>query len=203
MIRANKMILATKNQGKVQELRRLLLDVNVEVLSLNDFPHIPAVIEDGETFADNALKKAKAVYDATGIPSLADDSGLEVDALHGAPGIYSARYAGEEATDQDNNEKLLLALRGIPGELRKARFRCTLVFVSNENKTEYFSGTCEGMISDYPAGEGGFGYDPIFYLPEQNKHMAELEAEEKNRISHRAKAMNAFIQWYEVNEVSV
>lgn len=183
---------ATRNRGKLVELRELL--PGVEVRSLDDL-HVPEVIEDADTFVGNACKKAREVSAATGLPALADDSGLEVDALGGAPGVYSARYAGEPHDDAKNNAKLLAALAGVPADRRTARFRSVLAFadVTGALATQVVSesGTCEGMILEAPRGTGGFGYDPLFYSPELGMTFAEAGVGPKNDLSHRARAMRA------------
>ncbi|WP_202080262.1 XTP/dITP diphosphatase [Caldalkalibacillus salinus] len=190
-LQVEKLIVATSNQGKLKEIRALLEPLDIQVLSPVDIDaaHIPNVVEDGETFDDNALKKAKAFYNAFHIPALADDSGLEVDALDGAPGVYSARYAGEPSDDDANNEKLLQHLQGVPPEERNARFRCSIALVTAEDQYILAHGACEGYILEEKVGEAGFGYDPLFYVPEQGRSMAELSKEEKNKISHRYHAL--------------
>lgn len=190
-----RIVLATRNQGKIREMKALLEGLPVEVLTLDDFSDLSLPQEDGRTFEENALKKAKAVAEATGLWALSDDSGLEVDHLGGKPGIHSARYAGEGSTDEENNRKLLKELNGVPAEKRKARYRCVIALVGPKGESFTFEGECEGIISEYPKGEGGFGYDPIFFLPEKGKTMAELRPEEKNRISHRGKALGRFREW--------
>lgn len=190
-------IVATRNQGKVREFAHALEFLGKPVKSMYDYPEVPEIVEDGETFADNARKKAKTAGDLLGQPVLADDSGLCVDALDGDPGVYSARYAGEGAADEDNNEKLLAELeKRRQGEdtqqplLSPARFVCHLALYdpATGNFTEA-SGEVEGWITSEPAGGGGFGYDPLFYLPEYEKTMAELTLEEKQAISHRGAAL--------------
>lgn len=166
----------------------MLAGLGINVLSLEDFPDIPEIAEDGETFLDNALKKARAVAELTGETVLADDSGLEVEALKGAPGVHSSRYAGDGADDAKNITKLLAELREVPPGERKAAFRCVLVLYQPGGRWETFEGRWEGEIAQAPAGEGGFGYDPVFYLPESGLTVAELSAESKNRLSHRARA---------------
>lgn len=183
------LVLATQNQGKVREMEGALDLPRLEIRSLRDFPDLPEVVEDGRTFLENALKKARACARSTGWPALADDSGLEVDGLTGAPGIYSARFSGAGATDEANNRKLLSLLEGVPPEKRTARFVCLMVLYFPEGRWIQTEGYCPGMIAPGPKGEHGFGYDPIFYLPEFKKTMAELPLEEKNRISHRAQAL--------------
>jgi XTP/dITP diphosphohydrolase len=157
--------------------------------SLNDFPNLPEIIEDGASFLENALKKARTISHHLNLPVLADDSGLVVDYLKGAPGIYSARFSGPSATDQKNNEKLLTLLEGVPEEKRRACFVCVLVFYAPSDQWIQTEGTCEGRIALAPEGDQGFGYDPVFYLPEFGKTMAQLPLETKNRISHRARAL--------------
>jgi len=183
-----KLVLATRNRDKVREIKRALEDLDIEILSLLDFPEMPEIVEDGKTFEENALKKARAVAQFTGLPALADDSGLEVDYLGGAPGVFSSRFAGEKATYEDNNLKLLELLRGVPLEKRRARFRCVLALVNGES-TQVVEGRCEGFITEEPRGEGGFGYDPIFYSPELGKTFAEVGSDLKNKVSHRGRAL--------------
>ncbi|MEK5061552.1 MULTISPECIES: XTP/dITP diphosphatase [unclassified Paenibacillus] len=190
-------IVATKNKGKVREFAHAFARIGKEVKSMYDYPDVPDVVEDGTTFAENAWKKAKTVGDALGLPVLADDSGLCVDLLDGAPGVYSARYAGEGAADADNNEKLLSELESRKlGEdteqplLSPARFVCSLVLYdpATGEKLESY-GTVEGFITSETAGCGGFGYDPLFYLPSYEKTMAELSMDQKQAISHRGAAL--------------
>ena len=185
------LVLATRNPKKVEEIKALLADVPVRILSLRDFPDVPETPETGATFAENAELKAKAAALATGKPALADDSGLEVDALAGQPGILSNRFAGPEADDRDKYMRVLELMEGIPDEQRIARFRAAVAVATPDGETVVVKGACEGLIAREPKGEYGFGYDPIFYLPELGKTMAELPPEEKNRISHRAKALRA------------
>lgn len=198
----NKVILATRNRHKVEELRALLSPFGIEVVSALDFPHIPDVVEDGQTFEENATKKAVEIASKTGIHALADDSGLSVDALEGAPGIYSARYAGEPANDAANNEKLLLNLAHVPEEKRSAHFVSVLAYASPGGDVHTFRGVCEGKILYAGRGNNGFGYDPLFFLPEHGRTMAEIDPVEKNRISHRARAYQKFIAWIEQASVS-
>jgi XTP/dITP diphosphohydrolase len=182
-------VLATRNQGKVREIEKMLDLSRLEIRSLRDFPDLPEVAEDGQTFLENAFKKAQACAQATGRPALADDSGLEVDFLNGAPGIYSARFSGAGATDEANNKKLLSLMEGVPEGKRTARFVCQMVLYLPEGKWIQAEGFCPGIIAPGPRGEHGFGYDPVFYLPEFGKTLAEIPLEEKNRISHRAQAL--------------
>ncbi|MFZ5892260.1 MAG: XTP/dITP diphosphatase [Myxococcota bacterium] len=188
------LVLATQNEGKLSELRLLLADLPVQVLSVRDALGASLdVVEDGDTFRDNAIIKARAVCRATHMVSLADDSGLEVDALEGRPGVRSARYAHDRATDAENNEKLLRELEHVPDAQRTARFRCVLALVSPFSDTpSSVDGVCEGRIARAPRGDGGFGYDPLFIVDEASgRTMAELSDDEKNRISHRGRAMRA------------
>ena len=189
-----KIILATQNQGKIREFQELLADEDIEVLSLQAIPNWEDVEEDGETFADNAALKARAAVRRTGLIALADDSGLEVDALNGAPGVYSARFAGEPKDDERNNDKLLLLLETVSEEKRRARFRCALVMVTPEGEEYLTEGTAEGLILRERRGSDGFGYDPLFYVPEFAQTMAELTLNEKNKLSHRARAFREMIQ---------
>ncbi len=181
-------VLATRNQGKAREFEKLLEGVFQKVISLNELDSAPDVIEDGLTFRDNAIKKAREVAQFSGKITLADDSGLEIDALEGRPGVYSARYSGEGATDQSNIEKVLSELGNNTN--RGARFVCVLALVDPNAEEIVVEGTCEGEIVSEPRGEGGFGYDPIFYLPAMGKTMAEIDPEIKNQISHRANALS-------------
>jgi XTP/dITP diphosphohydrolase len=183
-------VVATRNQGKLREIERLLTPFGYEVRDLSSFEGIGEIVEDGSTFEENALKKALEVQKH--VPDslvLADDSGLCVDSLGGEPGVYSARYAGESAADGQNNDKLLEALQGFPLEERGARFVCVLVLVGTDREPIVVRGECEGYIALEPAGGEGFGYDPLFYLPEHGCTMAELSLEQKNAISHRAQAL--------------
>ncbi|MBI5480464.1 MAG: XTP/dITP diphosphatase [Deltaproteobacteria bacterium] len=192
-----RLVMATRNPNKVRELQHLLADLAVEVLSLADRPDVPEVVEDGDTFAANAVKKASAVAAATRLPALADDSGLEVEALHGQPGVQSARYAGAGHDDAANNHKLLAALAGVPPTRRTARFRCAIALADPTGRpgaaVEVREGTCEGVILDAPRGQNGFGYDPLFLYPELGRTFAELTLEEKSRLSHRARALSAML----------
>lgn len=184
----NTLLLATRNPGKVKEIHEILGDMNIRIQSLLDLPTIAEIVEDGMTFEENALKKARAAFEQTGIPSLADDSGLEVFHLNGDPGVFSARYAGENATDDDNNKKLLRALTGTMPEQRKAQFRCVVAFMAR-GVEKLAEGVCRGVIAEAPRGTGGFGYDPIFIPDEFEQTYAELPPDVKNRISHRGKAL--------------
>jgi XTP/dITP diphosphohydrolase len=181
-------VLASRNPGKIREIQAMLADLGIRLFSLNDYPEIPEIVEDGKSFLENALKKGRAVAEATGEIVLADDSGLEVDALRGAPGIYSARYAGNDADDLQNNRKLLHDLKGVPAANRGAAFRCILVLYPPDGRYEAFEGRWEGRIAEVAVGKGGFGYDPLFFLPEEGMTVAQLSPEVKNRVSHRAQA---------------
>jgi len=183
-------VLATRNEGKVSELRRVLDDFPVEIKSLQDFGPIPPVREDGETFEDNAVKKARQTARIIGLPAIADDSGLEVFALNGKPGVRSARFAGRGAGDQANNLKLLEAMRKVRD--RRARFVCVLAIAVPRGPALVYEGTCEGEISDRMIGGNGFGYDPLFYYAPLRKTFAQLTGDEKNAISHRGKALEKF-----------
>jgi XTP/dITP diphosphohydrolase len=182
-----KLVFATRNRGKLTELRQLVAPLGVEVLSEGEVT-LPKVEEDAPTFAGNAEKKARSAHAATGLAALADDSGLEVDALDGAPGVRSARFSGDH-DDAANNRKLLESLAGVLDERRTARFRCVLAFVDERGGVQKADGTCEGRIAHAPRGTGGFGYDPLFLVGSGPLTMAELSAEEKNRVSHRGRAM--------------
>lgn len=187
-------IIASTNQGKLKEFKELMKGLSVEVKSLKDFPEIGDIEENGASFAENAYIKAKAVFDATGCLSIADDSGLEVDALDGAPGIYSARYAGEEKNDTANNEKLLSEMNVVSDENRGAQFHCAIVAI-DQNGTRYDAeGIVRGHILRAPQGENGFGYDPLFYIEEFGRTTAELSMDEKNKISHRGKAVRQIVE---------
>lgn len=187
-------IIASTNQGKLKEFKELMKGLSVEVKSLKDFPEIGDIEENGASFAENAYIKAKAVFDATGCLSIADDSGLEVDALDGAPGIYSARYAGEEKNDTANNEKLLSEMNAVSDENRGAQFHCAIVAI-DQNGTRYDAeGIVRGHILRAPQGENGFGYDPLFYIEEFGCTTAELSMDEKNKISHRGQAVRQIVE---------
>lgn len=184
-------VLATHNRGKMEEMSAILGHLPVELLTLDVFPEIGDIPETGNTLKENAFIKAETVHRLTGLPALADDTGLEVDALNGAPGIYSARYAGADATFDDNCQKMLKELHDIPIEKRTARFRTVIAF-ANGGEKEWVEGVAEGRIIEDKRGIGGFGYDPIFYYPPLRKTFAELDSVEKNSISHRGKALRNF-----------
>lgn len=185
-----KVVLASGNKGKLNEFNQLLAPLDMEVLPQSEF-HISSVEETGLTFVENAILKARYASKISGLPAIADDSGLEVDALKGLPGIYSARYAGEAANDAANNEKLLRELAGVKQEDRTARFQCVLVYLEHpaDPTPIICQGSWEGVILEAPAGEQGFGYDPLFWVPSKQCSSAELDRHEKNRLSHRGKAL--------------
>ncbi|AEN87433.1 XTP/dITP diphosphatase [Priestia megaterium] len=182
-------IIATKNAGKVKDFETLFSPKGFKVKSLLDFPEIEDVEETGVTFAENATLKAETISSALNKPVIADDSGLAIDALNGEPGVYSARYAGENKDDNANIEKVLQKLNDVPFEKRTARFHCALAIAVPGKRTEIVEGTCEGRILEEKRGENGFGYDPIFFVEKWNCSMAELTKEQKNQISHRANAL--------------
>ena len=182
-------LLATRNKGKVREFREALKGLEVQIRSLTDFPNPPEIEEDGRTFAENALKKARFYSKLYGRITLSDDSGLEVDVLKGAPGVYSARYSGKGASDSTNNQKLLKELERVSLSRREARFKCSIAIVSPDAREAIVEGACKGRIGFKEVGKRGFGYDPLFILPQYGKTMAQLTLSEKNRISHRGKAL--------------
>ena len=182
------LVLATRNRSKVIELVALLGDLGITIRTLDEFPDAPDVVEDGDTCEANAVKKARAIAESTGLPAVADDTGLEVDALGGRPGVYAARYAGEDATYEDNCRKLLRELTGVPREQRTARFLTVAAIALPSDGIRVAQGTLEGVIAEEASGTLGFGYDPVFLIPELGKTLAQLSADQKNTISHRAKA---------------
>ena len=184
-----KVVVATKNENKAREISEIFQDMDIEILTLNDLNIDLDIEEDGQTFEENALKKAEAVAQICNEVTLADDSGLEVDVLGGAPGVYSARFAGEGATDKDRNIKLLKELEGVPEEKRTARFVCAAALKFPKGRHIIVRGVCEGRIGFKPVGSNGFGYDPLFYIPEYKMTMGEMAEHLKNRISHRARAL--------------
>ena len=183
------LIVATRNKGKVREIREALRGLGLRIYSLSDFSNVPEIEEDGKSFAENALKKARFYSKYFGKLTLADDSGVEVDGLKGLPGIYSARYAREGATSRENNQKLLRAMDGLPVSKRGARFKCIIAVVSHDGKEAVAEGSCRGRIGFKEKGKKGFGYDPLLILPRFRKTMAELSLKEKDAISHRGKAL--------------
>ena len=184
----NPLVIATRNAHKAREIREILGYV-LRVRTLNDFPDVPEIDEKGDTFESNAIHKASLVAGQLRIPALADDSGLEVDALNGEPGVRSARFAGEGSTDHENNEKLLSVMEGIPPESRTARFRCVMAFILPDGTRHTGEGVCEGTILSRARGTGGFGYDPLFVPSGYSDSFSVLKSDTKNRISHRARAL--------------
>ena len=187
-------VIATKNKGKLREFRSILADAYDEIFSLADFDEVPEIEETGLSFRENAFIKAKTTSDFLSMDAIGDDSGLVVDALGGAPGIYSARYAGEGASDDDNNEKLLSELKGEKN--RSARFVCCISLVLVNGTQEFFEGECRGQIIQEKRGQSGFGYDPVFYVSQYQKTMAQLGPDIKNRISHRAIASEKLLSYF-------
>jgi len=197
-------VLATRNKGKTREIKALLKEFPIDIKNLDDFGPIPDVIEDGKTFDDNAYKKAAFTAKILGYPAMADDSGLCVEALDGAPGVYSARYAGENATDADNVKKMLTDLDGI--ENRNAAFQCVISIAVPTGAALTYEGECKGILTKEPMGDNGFGYDPLFFYPDFNKTFAQLTLEEKGQVSHRGKALkeianevDKIIEWVDMN----
>ena len=191
-LKLNELIVASRNLGKIAEIKTLMEDCPLKWKSLNDIEYVE-IKEDQPTFVGNAIKKAETVSRLTGKAALADDSGLEVDALQGEPGVYSARYAGDNANDEENNAKLLERLAGVPEKSRSARFRCVIALAIPSKETQTVEGVCEGLITLNPYGSNGFGYDPVFFYPPFQATFAELSPGEKNRISHRGKAIRAVV----------
>tara|TARA_B100001029_G_C15054865_1_gene453579 strand:+ start:202 stop:804 length:603 start_codon:yes stop_codon:yes gene_type:complete len=187
-------IIATHNRDKLIEIKQRLNSFNIKFYSLFDFPDIKDIPETGKTLDENAIIKAKTVYDITGIPALADDTGLEVDALSGEPGVYSARWAGIECTYMDNVNKMIEKIKNVPFEKRGAKFRTTMAFV-NQNVEHLESGYIKGKILDTPKGVGGFGYDPVFYIAKEGKTFAEMSKEQKVKISHRGIALDKMLNY--------
>ena len=185
----SELVLATRNLNKLEEILMLLGDLGITIRTFHDFPSFPEIDETGETCEANAIKKALGIAKFSGLPSLADDTGLEVDALGGRPGVYAARFAGEQATYRDNCEKLLLELKGVPAHQRSAQFITLVALADPSGSVEVVEGILQGRIAEQPAGTEGFGYDPVFEVPELGRTLAELTLEQKNRISHRAQAL--------------
>ncbi len=194
MHQIHRIVLASGNAGKVREINKLFANSGMEVVAQSEFD-VPAVAETGTTFVENAIIKARHAAECTGLPALADDSGIEVDALDARPGVYSARYAGPNASDSDNNSKMLAVLKGLPNTERSARYQCILVFMRSATDPVPIitQGTWEGRIMQAPRGNGGFGYDPIFYVPTHDCSAGELALDAKNSISHRAIALEAML----------
>lgn len=204
MKKLNYLIIASRNKGKTAEIRELLAGFPVTIKNLDDFGPIPEVEEDGQTFDENAYKKASFTARILGHPALADDSGLVVDALNGAPGVFSARYAGPGATNEERYGKLLQEMEGVTN--RNAAFECVISIAVPNGPALTYEGRCEGTIAEFPKGTNGFGYDPIFFYPPLKKTFAELTREEKNRVSHRGKALaelksefDSIIKWIEIH----
>ncbi len=195
MSKITEIVLASRNPKKLAELASVLAPLGITLHSVLDYPEAPEVEETGDTFMENAALKAESVAAALNLPVLADDSGLVVDYLGGEPGVYSARYAGAGATDASNNQLLLQRLQGVPAAKRGARFVCVLAFSCGGNGSAFFEGETRGMILEEPAGEGGFGYDPIFYSVELELSFAQAGSQAKNEISHRGRAVAKFIDW--------
>lgn len=189
----NSLLIGTKNKGKLNEFKQLFKDHQLTITSLLDHPNQIDVEETGTTFSENAILKAETICNRFNIAVIADDSGLEIEALQGRPGIYSARYAGLEKSDEANIQKVLQEMRHVPWEKRQATFVCVLALAIPGQKTVTFEGRCKGIITEEPKGENGFGYDPIFYIQEKGKTMAELPSTEKNKISHRTKALQKLL----------
>ena len=186
------LLVATHNKKKLTEIRELLVDLPLKITSLDDYPDMPQIEEDGDSFAANALKKAATIALYTGKLTMGEDSGLEVAALGNAPGIYSARFSGEGASDQQNNRKLLKELRKVPWMKRRARYRCFVALVDGKGIIDVVSGSCQGVIATAPKGKNGFGYDPLFLIPRYKKTFGELPPNAKARMSHRSRALSKF-----------
>lgn len=198
-LRPPRLVLASSNRGKLREINHIIGGLGMEALPQSDFD-VPDADETGLSFVENAILKARHASQLTGLPAIADDSGLEVDALNGAPGIYSARYAGAGASDSDNVRKLLEALKEVPEAERTARFQCLMVFMAHaaDPTPLICQGTWEGRILFEPRGEGGFGYDPVFWVPSEQCASAELAPEVKNRLSHRGQALGKLLNAFQV-----
>lgn len=189
-----KVVLATRNQGKIREFQKRFSEIGWEVIPIADIADIPEPEETGTTFRENALQKARYYAESVNLPVLSDDSGIIADVLGNEPGVYSARYAGVHGNDEANNQKLVEVLRPYRGEARRGRYMCVIAVVWPNGREITAEGRCNGIIRDFYKGTGGFGYDPLFYLPEFGKTMAELSMEEKNKISHRGKAVDAMLK---------
>jgi XTP/dITP diphosphohydrolase len=191
----SKILIATANRGKTKEIRDLAQDIPIEFLSLADLDEFPEVVEDGATFEENALKKARVLAEATHLVTVADDSGLCVDALGGRPGVFSARYAGELASDEDKCLRILEEMSDVPDWRRSARFVCVLALVTLDGEEKIFRGTCEGRITRELRGTSGFGYDPIFFDEKAGRTFAEMDLESKNKVSHRGRALRGLTEY--------
>ncbi len=187
------LVLATNNEDKIKEIKYLLEELPITILSRNDFLEFPEIEETGSTLKENALLKAKAIAAFCDLPALADDSGLEVDALNGQPGVYSSRYSGDDATYESNCKKLIRELKGVPKKKRTARFRCLIAIDWNDGSTETTEGVADGLITEDIKGNKGFGYDPVFYYPPKKKRFSEMSTEEKNLVSHRGIALQNMV----------
>ncbi len=187
-MKKKELIIATTNQGKLREIKELLMDLNLNITSLKDYPNAPEIIEDGQTFAQNAFKKASIISAYTKKMTIGEDSGLEIEALGNEPGIYSARFSGPNATDAKNNQKMLRSLRGLPSKERGARYRCAVSIVDDSQEMASVSGVCSGVITGKARGANGFGYDPYFLIARYQQTFGELDPCVKARISHRARA---------------
>ncbi|HSE59799.1 MAG TPA: XTP/dITP diphosphatase [Nitrospiraceae bacterium] len=194
------LIVATRNKDKCKELQALLQDLGVRIRTIGDFPGAPDVVEDGATCEANAMKKAQSAAQFTGLPAIADDTGLEVAALDGRPGVYAARYAGESATYEDNWRKLLHELNGVPRARRQARFVTAAAIAYPDGRVQVALGALDGVITEQPRGTAGFGYDPVFLVPDKGKTLAEMSPEEKNQVSHRARAFQQAKELLQVSE---
>jgi len=192
-----KLVLATQNKDKIKEIKNFLSDLKIRILTLDNFRYNLPLKETGQTLEENALLKAKAIYKLTKLPTLADDSGLEVAYLNGKPGVRSSRFAGEKATYLDNNLKLLRLLKNVPSQKRKARFRCVMALMLDEKKAKLLEGKISGFIATELKGEKGFGYDPLFFIPKLKKTFAQLSIKQKNGISHRAQALQMVKKYLE------
>jgi XTP/dITP diphosphohydrolase len=193
-------VIASRNKDKIAEIEKIFQDEGVKLQTLDDYPDFPEVVEDGNNLFENALKKAKEISEYTGLAALSDDTGLEVDALDGKPGIFSARFAGENASYDDNVEKLLRELKGVKKENRNARFRTVTVFYNQDNYYQA-EGSIEGIILKERRGQKGFGYDPVFYIESHGKTFAQMQEEEKNVISHRGRAFRKLYNKLKINKI--
>jgi len=191
--RLPRLLIATRNRDKLEEIRSILGDSSQDFVSLLDFPELEEIVESGATLEENAFIKARTAFEKTGIPSIGDDTGLEVDVLGGRPGVYSSRYAGEKATYSQNVDKLLREMEGVPARKRRARFRCVAA-VAGPGFEKSVDGVCEGIILETRRGDGGFGYDPVFFVSETGRTFAEMSLADKNAISHRGRAFRAMAE---------
>lgn len=192
-----RLVIATNNRHKLEEIRATLVVEGLELLPLSEFPDLPPMEEVGATYEENAVMKAETIARHTGISALGDDTGLEVDALGGAPGVYSARFAGPTVSFKENREKLLKEMEGVPREKRTARFRCTLALVTPGGEKTVVEGVLEGLIAESDQGSGGFGYDPVFYVPEAGRTLGEMSAADKNKLSHRGLALRKIQDYFQ------